>query len=80
MSGLISMPRKQNITKQCGNSAIPTWTAFRRLSEQSGFKAPETRLSHLCQTAKGVWLEMRLFWDTSWTCNCSNFAHHPSQF
>ena len=43
---------------------IPTWTAFGRLSEQSSFKAPETRLSHLCQTAKGVWLEMGDYFGT----------------
>jgi hypothetical protein len=59
MSGLISMPRKHilpyTLLKTCDSDMDSPWKADK---EQTRFQAPETRLSHICQIAKGVWLEM----------------------
>ena len=70
MSGLFSMPRN---CKPQGEIAVPTWTAsyWKAEKEQSGFKAPDTRLSHLCQKARGVWLEKGTTWGISWMWSCS---------
>ena len=80
MSGLISMPRNtyyHTLWKTCDSDMDNPWKADK---EQTGFQAPETRLSHLCQIAKGVWLEKGDYLGHFLDMQLLNFAHHPSQF
>ena len=62
--------------KTCDSDMDSPWKADK---EQTEFQAPETRLLHLCQIAKGVWLEMADYQKHFLDMQLHNFAQsNPS--